>query len=92
MNLALRKDVGGCQPLKVANYSHSFLIAIYYGLVYFLNDKTPNIHIADTMTLSLVGAGGGVQRPSEEWRGSKLQGCSELISGKNLLIDNIVII
>ncbi|EKA28148.1 hypothetical protein YWA314_05709 [Yersinia enterocolitica subsp. enterocolitica WA-314] len=55
MNLALRKDVGGCQPLKVANYSHSFLIAIYYGLVYFLNDKTPNIHIADTMTLSLVG-------------------------------------
>ncbi|EHB19054.1 hypothetical protein IOK_20364 [Yersinia enterocolitica subsp. palearctica PhRBD_Ye1] len=54
MNLALRKDVGGCQPLKVANYSHSFLIAIYYGLVYFLNDKTPNIHIADTMTLSLV--------------------------------------
>ncbi|UXD29769.1 hypothetical protein FORC066_2559 [Yersinia enterocolitica] len=44
------------------------------------------------MTLSLVGAGGGVQRPSEEWRGSKLQGCNELISGKNLLIDNIVII
>lgn len=72
MNLAFRKDVGGYQPLKVVNYSHCFLKVAYYGLVYFLNDKTPNIHIADTLS------GGRLQRLSQEWRGLKLQGCSEV--------------